>query len=371
MNITKALVVDDSKVAHFTLRKLLMERNIEVDWVGSGEDAIAYMEKQHPDIIFMDVMMPGMDGFETTTAITNRPASVASPIIICSASATDEDRQNATASGAIDFLPKPYTPAEVDKILDRVRALPAPAALPSVASPARAAIAPVPEQPEVMTETQAAVATAHIERIAERAAWAMADKVAREVATEIAQFRAEQVAHALAEQTIHSVAEEAAHKAVQMAVQAARETAKSTAADTAANVARELIQANIGKAARTAAEQVVREISEELIKKHLTRGLMIVREELTKHLEQQLQPAVQDTLTSTLASQEFKQQLLQLVKETALPLAGSFARQAATEVTQEIMRVVESVGKRARLALIVAGGTLLVALGAAVSGFFR
>ena len=44
MNVTKALVVDDSKVAHLTLRKLLMERNIEVDWVGSGEDAIAYME---------------------------------------------------------------------------------------------------------------------------------------------------------------------------------------------------------------------------------------------------------------------------------------------------------------------------------------
>ena len=371
MNITKALVVDDSKVAHLTLRKLLMERNIEVDWVGTGEDAIAYMEKQCPDIIFMDVMMPGMDGFETTAAITNHPAGVTSPIIMCSDNATDEDRQNATASGAIDFLPKPYTPADVDKILERVRALPEPAALPPCASPDRAATAPLPGQPEVLTETQAAVSTAAIERIAERAAWATADKVAREVATEIARSRAEQAARALVEQTVRSVAEEAARKAMQMAVQAARETAKSTAADTASNAARELIQANIGKAVRTAAEQAVREISEELVKKHLTRGLVIVREELTKHLEQQLQPAVQDTLTSTLASQEFKQQLLQLLKENVLPLAVSFARQTVTEVAQEVMQVAESAGKRARLALIVASIALLAALGAAVSGFFR
>ena len=69
MNITKALVVDDSKVAHLTLRKMLMERNVEVDWVGSGEESIAYLKKQKPDVVFMDVMMPGMDGFETMRAI--------------------------------------------------------------------------------------------------------------------------------------------------------------------------------------------------------------------------------------------------------------------------------------------------------------
>src|SRR5512144_1802253 len=126
MNVTKALVVDDSKVAHLALRKLLMERNIEVDWVGSGEDAIAYMEHHHPDIIFMDVMMPGMDGFETTAAIITNAASSAPPIIMCSASATEEDRANARSSGAIEFLSKPYTPASLDQVLEFVRTLPEP-----------------------------------------------------------------------------------------------------------------------------------------------------------------------------------------------------------------------------------------------------
>jgi len=120
MNIKKALVVDDSKVAHLTLRKLLLERGIEVDWVGSGEDCIKYLDNKKPDIIFMDVMMPGMDGFETSRAITGENPENSSPIIMCSANATDEDKRDAKQSGAVGFLSKPYTPDQLDAVLHSV-----------------------------------------------------------------------------------------------------------------------------------------------------------------------------------------------------------------------------------------------------------
>jgi len=120
MNIKKALVVDDSKVAHLTLRKLLLERSIDVDWVGSGEDCIKYLDNKRPDIIFMDVMMPGMDGFETSRAITSQDRLGAAPIVMCSANATDEDKRDAKDSGAVGFLSKPYTPDQLDAVLAMV-----------------------------------------------------------------------------------------------------------------------------------------------------------------------------------------------------------------------------------------------------------
>ncbi|MCA9556779.1 MAG: response regulator, partial [Myxococcales bacterium] len=137
MNIKKALVVDDSKVAHLTLRKLLLERGIEVDWVGSGEDCIKYLETKKPDIIFMDVMMPGMDGFETTRAITGQHQD-ASPIVMCSANATDEDKRDAKESGAVGFLSKPYTPDQLDAVMQTVSEGTAAISMEEIGTPATA-----------------------------------------------------------------------------------------------------------------------------------------------------------------------------------------------------------------------------------------
>ena len=120
MKIEKVLVVDDSKVAHLTLRKMLTERGIDVDWVGSGEDSIVYLKDKKPDLVFMDVMMPGMDGFETTSTLNTDASIDAPPIVMCSANTTDEDKANAEKLGAVDFLSKPYTMEELDSVLNKV-----------------------------------------------------------------------------------------------------------------------------------------------------------------------------------------------------------------------------------------------------------
>jgi CheY-like chemotaxis protein len=384
MHIAKALVVDDSKVAHLTLRKLLAERSVEVDWVGSGEEALTYMSRQRPDIIFMDVMMPGMDGFETASALTKSEAiNSPPPIIMCSANATDEDKQDAKDSGAIAFLSKPYTPQQMDQILEMVRDLPTPAGVQpavtdtqsKVSNVSEAAAVSVPEKPSVAKPQTAnsdaleaaaaeqgaspAFSTSDLERLAERAAWSMADKVARDVATDIAKSKAEQTARAIAEETARGMAEEAGRKAAQAAVQAAQEAAKKAAIETARRAATEVAQESAEKAART----IAGEVSEEVTKKNLNRGLTVIRDDLAKSLEQQVARSVQDTMARTVAGQDFKQQLMHILTESVLPTAEAAARQAATEASQEALVELAGIRKRAGLALALSIIAILAALG--------
>jgi CheY-like chemotaxis protein len=363
MNVTKALVVDDSKVAHLALRKLLMERNIEVDWVGSGEDAIAYMENHHPHIIFMDVMMPGMDGFETTAAIITNAASSAPPIIMCSASATEEDRANARSSGAIEFLSKPYTPASIDQVLEFVRSLPE-SVTEAAGIPPEATPEPAVEPAVEPALGQAAVTASEVEQLAVRAARATAERVA----AEIVRSKVEQFSRTLVEQNMSKLVQELAPKATQAAVQAAQEAVRSSVIE-AMDTAKDSLRRDIDEATRAAAEQAIRDSSEELIKRQLSRGLMVIRDEMIKYLEQHLQTAAREMLVANLTVPEFKQQLGQIVKESALPLAKSFARQSASELTQEVTDITMGIGRQTKLALRLAILALMLALGAAVVGF--
>jgi len=204
MSITKALVVDDSKVAHLTLRKMLMERNIEVDWVGSGEESLTFLKKQRPDVVFMDVMMPGMDGFETLRAI-NQSSDIEKPVIVmCSANATNDDKNTAAENGALDFLSKPYTSHELDTILDRVNSVAAPTVAPTAPSaPAAEPVAPPPavEPHAPSAEPQPAAASANVEEIARTTAEAVARKTA-----EVTLHAAKTASRGIAEEAARKIA---------------------------------------------------------------------------------------------------------------------------------------------------------------------
>jgi len=376
MNIEKALVVDDSKVAHLTLRKLLMERNIEVDWVGSGEEAVSYMKKQRPDIIFMDVMMPGMDGFETTHAITNdAEIGTPPPIIMCSANATDEDKENARQSGASSFLSKPYTPAQMDQILNSVRELPtqrpgtptaAPAeeepltAVPMASSPVTEsedtpAVEPAAEQsatPEpIEIPEELAGAVPDLTRVAEQAGRAAAEQVARQIAAEVARTTAEQSTRALSEEM---------RKVARTALQSAQETAKKVATDTAWNTATEAGQISAAKAAKAIAEQTARSVSEEVAQQSITRSLATVREDFARTLEQQVTEAVQQALTQFSEGDGLKQQIAAVARETVLAKAEFRAREIAIEASQETVNPVLESSKRIGLAITLSVVALLV-----------
>ncbi|NJM13102.1 MAG: response regulator [Synechococcaceae cyanobacterium SM1_2_3] len=365
MNIKKALVVDDSKVAHLTLRKLLIERGIEVDWVGSGEDCIKYLDTKKPEIIFMDVMMPGMDGFETSRAITSKYSENASPIIMCSANATDEDKRDAKDSGAVGFLSKPYTPQQLDEVLQMVGAgtssismgeatlhrmdtaikPPVAAPKPIIAPPPVVEKAPptpvAPAQPPTPVPVQAppapsapataAMSTAEIEQLAERAAWAAAEKVARDIVQELVPGLAREIA----QQTAHNVAEDLGRRAAHAAVRAAQEAAKQVATEIARGTAERTARTTAQESARSVAEQAAREVSEGISQRNVARGLEINREELLKEIEEQISRQSHETLGMLTGAPEFKQQIIQTVRSGIQPVIETIARDAANKSVQQ------------------------------------
>ncbi|MDF1588109.1 MAG: response regulator [Gammaproteobacteria bacterium] len=104
-----ALLVDDSRVARMTLKKLLVEHEFDVTELASGEDAINHLQSAAmlPDIIFMDVMMDGIDGLTATRQIKANQTFSAIPVVICTGNDTEADRDNALATGAMAVLSKP------------------------------------------------------------------------------------------------------------------------------------------------------------------------------------------------------------------------------------------------------------------------
>ncbi len=377
MNIKKALVVDDSKVAHLTLRKLLIDRGIEVDWVGSGEDCIKYLDSKKPDIIFMDVMMPGMDGFETTRSITGKNPQGLAPIIMCSANATDEDKRDARESGAVGFLSKPYTPEQLDDVLRMVSegtaAIPieepaAPEILipaPGVVEKAAPAI-PAPPVAEAPTAAPAGAVSTDVEQIAERAAWASAEQVARDIIQELVP----NLTREIAVQTARGVAEDLGRRAAHAAVRAAQEAAKQVATEIARGTAERTARTTAQESARAVAEQAAREVSEGVSQRNVARSLEINRDELLKEIEGQVKRQSQETLTMVTGTPEFKQQIVQMVRSGIQPVIETIARETADRAVQQAATNLAAQGgpakSRATLALVIA---IVAALASAAAIF--
>jgi len=116
----RALVVDDAKSARLALRKQLEQQGLQVDTAESAESALSYLCHTRPDVIFMDHMMPGMDGFQAIKAIKNDPTTAKIPIMMYTSKEGDVYLSQARALGAIGVLPKQIYHAELGKTLNRL-----------------------------------------------------------------------------------------------------------------------------------------------------------------------------------------------------------------------------------------------------------
>ncbi|MCC6704188.1 MAG: response regulator transcription factor [Thermomicrobiales bacterium] len=104
------LVVDDEAAIVRLVRATLQADGHAVITASRGEEALALMDEQRPDLIVLDLMMPGIDGFETLRRIRSQSQA---PVIMLTARAADADKLKGLSSGADDYITKPFNPDEL------------------------------------------------------------------------------------------------------------------------------------------------------------------------------------------------------------------------------------------------------------------
>jgi twitching motility two-component system response regulator PilH len=107
MAIKNILIVDDSATDAHMLGEMLKKNGYNVSHATNGEEGIAKAKKEKPDLILMDIVMPGMSGFEATRAISRDPDTSGIPVIICSTKGQETDKAWGLRQGAKDYMVKP------------------------------------------------------------------------------------------------------------------------------------------------------------------------------------------------------------------------------------------------------------------------
>lgn len=118
--MNKALVVDDSRSARFALARLLKKKGLEVVEAASGAEAMEVLAGSAADVIFMDHVMPEMDGLQTTKAIRLQQAYAELPVVMCSSNEGEEHETAAQEAGATAVLVKPPSEEDLNALLLRL-----------------------------------------------------------------------------------------------------------------------------------------------------------------------------------------------------------------------------------------------------------
>jgi CheY-like chemotaxis protein len=112
-----ALIVDDEPEANRLLSMLVRLRGYETLSAFSGEEALRAVRARHPDVVFLDLMLPDRHGFEVCRSLRSDPSTTLVPVVVVTARLADRSRAESYEAGATDFVPKPYTPDQIFKAL--------------------------------------------------------------------------------------------------------------------------------------------------------------------------------------------------------------------------------------------------------------
>ena len=113
MTIRKILLVDDSKTELHYLSDLLAKRGYAVRTAENGEEAMRRLGEETPDLILMDIVMPGQNGFQLTRSITRDPRFANVPVIMCTSKNQETDKVWGMRQGARDYIVKPVNADEL------------------------------------------------------------------------------------------------------------------------------------------------------------------------------------------------------------------------------------------------------------------
>ena len=119
MTIAKILLVDDSKTELHFLSELLVKRGYQVRTAENGEEAMRRLGEEKPDLILMDVVMPGQNGFQLTRAITRDARFTDVPVIMCTSKNQETDKVWGMRQGARDYAVKPV---DAEELIGKIKA---------------------------------------------------------------------------------------------------------------------------------------------------------------------------------------------------------------------------------------------------------
>ncbi len=112
--MARILIVDDQEDIRLALSMTLQDAGHAVFEASSGEDAIEEAIVTQPDLVLMDIAMPGLDGFSALQALKEQPATHSTPVLMLTAMDRTEQRERARVLGAFDFITKPWAKGEVE-----------------------------------------------------------------------------------------------------------------------------------------------------------------------------------------------------------------------------------------------------------------
>jgi twitching motility two-component system response regulator PilH len=107
------LVVDDSPTETAVFRNALIKAGFRVETAVNGEEGVEAAQRLHPNLILMDVIMPGLNGFQATRMLKRDPATAEIPVIVVTTKGQQTDRTWGLRQGAVDYLVKPVDPKEL------------------------------------------------------------------------------------------------------------------------------------------------------------------------------------------------------------------------------------------------------------------
>ncbi len=120
----RALIVDDSRSARVILSRMLEQHGMAVDTAESAEQALEYLQQNRPDVIFMDHLMPGMDGLQAVQLIKSDAQTATIPLMMYTSQEGELYVSQARALGAVGVLPKTVRPVDVSRVLYQLHLLP-------------------------------------------------------------------------------------------------------------------------------------------------------------------------------------------------------------------------------------------------------
>lgn len=114
-----ALIVEDEPEANKLLAMLLQLRGYRTESAFNGTEALEKIREHAPDVVFLDLMLPDMDGYQVCRSLKTPDGVIAVPVVIVTARLTAENRIESFAAGADDYVPKPYTPDQIFDALEQ------------------------------------------------------------------------------------------------------------------------------------------------------------------------------------------------------------------------------------------------------------